>query len=118
MERQVPTWHREALERGIDFIILAYDKADGFVFCPSNLEKPFRVDGDYDGSRPVDAAGALRYYNSMLEQYNMTRNPNFVGRVSWFSEFLHKIVANEDFSLDDLQLETRAVLVRKGPWPW
>jgi hypothetical protein len=118
MEKQIPTWHREALERKIDHIILWYTKADGFVFSPSNLEAPFRVEGDYNGSIPTNAVGALRYYEEMLTPHNRTRSPEFVGQVSWLIEFINKIIEKKDFSLDDLQLETRQVEIRKGRWPW
>lgn len=118
MEQLTPTWHREALERGIDYIILVYHKADGFVFCPSNLLQPFRVEGDYDGSVPIDAVGALAYYERMLAPHNRKRSPDFTERVTWFVEFLQKILRHEDFSLDDLQLDRRAVEIRKGRWPW
>jgi len=114
VEKRIPAWHREAIERKIDHIILWYSKADGFVFCPSNLEEPFRVNGDYNGSMPTNALGALRYYEDMLEPHNRNRNPNFTDQVSWFIEFLNKIMKNEDFSLDDLQLETRQADIRKG----
>ncbi len=118
MVKQIPTWHREAIEREIYHIILWYTKADGFVFSPSNLEEPFRVEGDYYGSLPTNAIGALRYYEHMLETHNRTRSPDFVDHVSWFIKFLNKIIENKDFSLDDLQLETREVEIRKGRWPW
>lgn len=118
MQKKIPTWHAEAVQRGIDYIILWYTKADGFVFCPSNLQEPFRVDGDYNGSMPTNAMGALRYYEDMLKPHNRTRSPDFVDRVSWFIEFLNKIIESKNFSLDDLQLETREVKIIKGRWPW
>ncbi len=118
MEKKIPTWHKEAIERGVDFIVLVYHKADGFAFCPSNLKAPFRVEGDYNGSIPTNALGSLRYYENMLEHHNRSRNPDFVDQVSWFIEFLNKIIEKIDFSLDDLKLETREVKIIKGLWPW
>lgn len=118
MAKQIPTWHREAKERKIDHIILWYTKADGFVFSPGNLQEPFRVDGDYNGSIPTTATGALRYYEDMLQPHNRARSPDFVNHIAWFIEFLNKIIESTDFSLGDLQLETREVKIIKGTWPW
>lgn len=105
------TWHQQAKEQGIDYIIIVYEKAEGFVFCPRNLEFPFRVGGDYNGSYPTNAQDALDYYNHYL-------NKAFTDRLTWFIPFVEKIVHGEDFSLDDLKIDTRSVQVIKGKWPW
>lgn len=111
MKKQLPTWHSQAIKREIDYIVIVYVKAEGFVFCPSNIEQPFRVGGDYNGSFPVNALGALKYFNNSLhEAYN--------DQVSWFIEFVNKVLDNEDFSLDDLQIATRSLKIIKGRWPW
>ncbi len=31
MKDFTPTWHREATTRGINFVVLVYEKAEGFV---------------------------------------------------------------------------------------
>lgn len=108
---EIPTWHKEAIERKIDYIVLVYEKAEGFVFCPSNLANPFRVGGDYDGSMEADAAGAIHYFASYMNQA-------FVDKVSWFMDFARKVAANEDFSIDDLDLGKRQVRIISGKWPW
>ena len=112
MAASKPTWHREAIRRDIDFIAVVYEKAEGFVFCPTNLEKPFRVGGDYDGSMACDAEGALWYLGHHFNTY-------FLDRVEWFVPFLHKVVHGDDFSLNDLRLDERPhVRIISGRWPW
>jgi hypothetical protein len=111
MDKASATWHREATERGINFIVLIYSKAEGFVFCPTNWEYPFRLQGDYDGSLPTTAEGALSYWHEAL-------HPAYGDRVAWFIPFLEKIVKGEDFSLDELDLDNRSVRLIKGKWPW
>ncbi len=106
-----PTWHTQALEHKINFIVLLYEKAEGFVFSPTNLDYPFRVGGDYDGCVPTTAAYALSYLKIGFNSY-------FKERVEWFIPFLEKMVQGEDFSLDDLQLETRSVRLIQGDFPW
>ncbi|BDM83718.1 hypothetical protein [Acaryochloris marina] len=111
MTNQKPTWHEEAISKGIDYIVIVYEKAEGFVFCPSNLEYPFRVGGDYDGNFPTNAEGALIHYRDYL-------NPAYQERISWFIEFVDKLNRSEDFSLDDLNIESHNLRVIKGRWPW
>ena len=111
MKSKLPSWHTEALAQSIDFIVVLYGKAEGMVFCPSNLDKPFRIGGDYDGSWPTDAAGALRHFHGYFNQA-------FNEQVAWFIPFIEKVHHNEDFSLDELQLETRQLRVIQGRWPW
>lgn len=111
MKKQIPTWHQEAIAQGIDYIIIVYEKAEGFVFCPGNLETPFRIGGDYDGSFPTDAVGALEHYHKYL-------NPAFKDRISWFIKFVEKVARNEDFSLNDLKQKSYPVRIIKGRWPW
>ncbi|WP_223788191.1 hypothetical protein [Marinicella meishanensis] len=106
-----PTWHTEALAQGIDFIVVLYGKAEGLVFCPSNLEKPFRICGDYDGSWPTDAAGALQHYHGYF-------NPAFREQVAWFIPFIEKVNNKKDFSLAALSIDTRQLRVIQGRWPW
>ncbi|MBD2392792.1 hypothetical protein H6G11_00790 [Cyanobacterium aponinum FACHB-4101] len=106
-----PTWYQEAIARGIDFIVIVYEKAEGFVFCPSNLETTFRVGGDYDGSFYTNGEGALRHYYNCL-------NPAFEEKIAWFIPFVNKIVNKEDFSLDDLTLNHHPIRIIKGRWPW
>ena len=105
------TCYRQATARGLHYIVLVYEKADGFVFCPTNAERPFRVGGDYDGCLPVSASHGLDYLKHHL------RSP-LRERAGWFIPFAEKIVRGEDFSLDDLQLETRTVRLIHGQWPW
>jgi hypothetical protein len=69
------------------------------------------VGGDYYGSFPTNALGALEYFNSSL-------NKAYNDRVSWIIEFINKILDNKDFSIDDLQIETRKVRIIKGRWFW
>ncbi|NBD31881.1 MAG: hypothetical protein GVY17_02630 [Cyanobacteria bacterium] len=97
-----PTWHIQALERKINFIVLLYEKAEGFVFCPTNLDYPFRVGGDYDGCLPTTATHAFSYLKIGFNSY-------FQARVKWFVPFLEKIVQGENFSLDDLELDNHSV---------
>lgn len=111
MGDQLPTWHCEAVDQGIDYIVLVYEKAEGFVFCPGNLEKPFRVGGDYDGSWPTTAQGALMHYNGYF-------NSAFRDRIEWFIPFVRKVAAGDDFSLLDLHLERHKLRVISGRWPW
>ena len=106
-----PTWYTEAIEREIDYVVLVYGKAEGFVFCPSNLEKPFRVGGDYDGNMPTTAEGAIEHYTRWLNQA-------YIEDVSWFMKFVRKVSANEDFSLNDIEIEERKLLTISGKWPW
>jgi len=109
--KREPRWLIEARARGIDFIVLVYEKAEGFVFCPTDPEHLFRVGGDYNGAYPVTATSARRYLDRDV-------NRAFHDRVMWFSPFLDKILAGEDFSLDDLDLEHRRARTLEGRWPW
>ncbi len=111
MQDPSTTWHRDAIDRGIDYIVLTYDKAEGLVFCPTHTDHLFRIGGDYDGAFPVTAEQALAYFQTEF-------NPVFVDRVQWFIPWLEKITRGEDFSLDDLQLDTRNVRLITGKWPW
>ena len=109
--KKLPSWHREALAQGIDYIVLVYEKAEGFVFCPSRLERPFRVGGDYDGNWHVSTEDALDYYQRFFNQA-------FRDRVEWFIPFVEKVRAGQDFSLQDLNIEQRRLRVIQGRWPW
>ena len=109
--KRYPTWHQQAEELEIDYIILVYGKAEGFVFCPRNLEKPFRVGGDYDGNWHVTAEGALHHYERFFNKY-------FLDRVKWFMPYVKMISEGIDFSLDDLKLDKREVRIIQGSWPW
>lgn len=112
MSDLLPTWYQQAQTRQIDFIVLLYEKAEGFVFCPTNLTQPCRIGGDYDGSYPCNATTALSYYDNSF-------NPNFNDRVEWFIPFLTKIKSGIDFSLDDLQLSQHPkIRLITGNWPW
>lgn len=113
MSQTLKTWQREAIEKGINFIVLYYDKADGLIFCPTNLEHPFRLGGDYNGCLPTTAGGALSYF-----KFNPRPGSALVDRVEWFLPFLEMMVRGEDFSLEDLHLETRSVRIIKGEFPW
>ena len=111
MNKENPTWHQDAIDLGIDYVIVVYTKAEGFVFCPSNLERPFRVGGDYGGNFPTDAVGALGHFNGYFNQaYN--------DDVRWFIEFVQMIIDGRDFSLSDLKIEQRQLKIIKGRWPW
>lgn len=104
-------WYREANTRGLHYIVLVYEKAEGFVFCPTDAEHPFRVGGDYDGCRPVNAAQGLDYLKRSLQWA-------YRQRAEWLIPFAERIARGENFSLDDLQLETRKVRLIHGQWPW
>lgn len=108
---KTPTWHTEAVAKGIDYIVVVYGKAEGFVFCPTNLEKPFRVGGDYDGNMATDAKGARYYFDRWF-------NKHFLDQVTWFIPFVDKAVRGEDFSLKDLDIEERNLRIISGRWPW
>jgi len=111
LKRKPPTWHSQALERRIDYIVLVYEKAEGFVFCPSNLDQPFRVGGDYGGNWSTTAEGALQHYQGYFNQA-------FKQRVAWFIPFVEKVANGRDFSLDDLCIEQRQLRLIQGRWPW
>jgi len=106
-----PTWHREAKELGLRYIVITYGKAEGLAFCPQNLEKPFRVGGDYDGNWPVTPEGALEHMERWFNRY-------FIDNVEWFLPYIEKVANGVDFSLDDLKLDDRRVMLVHGPWPW
>ncbi len=106
MKEYKPTWHKEAKEQGINCIVIVYEKAEGFIFCPSNLEYPFRVGGDYEGNHPANAQDALKHYNIFL-------NKAFTDRIAWFIPFVEKVARKEDFSLDALKLDSRSVKIIK-----
>ncbi|GEM_PF-2056190 len=108
--RKWPTWHKEAKEQGIDYIILFLTKGEGFVFCPSNLEYPFGMGGTHGGTHPVSVD---RILNDLREFFH----PGFRGEIDWFTPFIEKIVEGVDFSLDDLELEKRRVRIISGDWP-
>lgn len=111
MAEPLPTWYKEAVRGGINYIVLIYEKAEGFAFCPTNLEYPFRVGGDYDGNFPVSAGGALAHYHGYFSEY-------FKDRVEWFIPFVEKVQRNEDFSLLELDISARELNVIQGQWPW
>lgn len=111
MDNAATRWHREATARGLDFIVLVYDKAEGFVFCPTNPDYPFGIGGDYNGCMHTTAAGAQQHVDHGLK-------PAYRDRIEWFIPYLRAVVRGEDFSLDDLQLETRKVRLIHGKWPW
>jgi len=111
MENNNPTWHKEAIVQNIDYVVLVYCKAAGFVFCPKNLETPFRVGGDYDGCFPLNAVGALNHYDKYF-------NRTYKDDVKWFIKFVHKVRSGVDFSLTELEIEKRNLEVISGHWPW
>ena len=113
MNKNLPTWHTQALEQGIDYIVLVYGKAEGFAFCPSNLEKPFRNGGDYDGNWHVTAEGALEYCQKYLHKA-------YKEYVLWIVPFIEMIIDGEDFSLSELdyEIKRRDLRIIKGRWPW
>lgn len=111
MKKSLPTWYIEAKEQGINYIVLVYTKAEGFAFCPDNLELPIRAGGDYDGNWGHSAKDALYYYEKYF-------NDAFTDKVDWFIKYVRKIHEGEDFSLADLQIEERNLRVIKGKWPW
>ena len=106
-----PKWYIEAKEAEIDYILLVYGKAEGFVFCPRNLEKPFRVGGGYDGNWPVSADGAIEYFEKYIHRA-------YRDEVRWIIPYAWKIFVGEDFSLDDLKIEQRGLSTISGRWPW
>ncbi len=105
------TWRKEAIQQNIDFVVILYGKAEGFVFCPKNKKRPFRVGGDYDGSVTATAKGALDYYELHF-------NRHFEKDVAWFIPFVKKVKSNQDFSLADLNIKGRKLSVISGDWPW
>lgn len=111
MKNSETQWHRQARAQGLHYIVLVYEKAEGFVFCPTDSQRPFRVGGDYEGCFPTNAAGAKHHVDNWL-------NPVYRNRVLWFVPFLQAILQGEDFSLADLGLETRRVRLIHGRWPW
>ena len=111
MNKNLPTWHKEALAEGIDYILLVYGKAEGFVFCPSNLELPFRAGGDYGGNWHVSAEGALHYCQNHLHSA-------YKKDVLWIVKYIEKIINNQDFSLSALEIDKRNLKIIKGRWPW
>ncbi len=111
MSESLPTWHKQALERGINYIVIVYSKAEGFVFCPSNLEQPFRVGGDYHGCCECNAEGALYHYHNYL-------NEAYRDQIAWFIPYVRRVGQNEDFSLDEMNLNKRKVSIIEGDWPW
>lgn len=106
-----PTWHEQALDEGIDYIVIVYSKAEGFVFCPSNLDLPFRVGGDYGGNFEVTAEGALDHFNNYL-------NEAYRDQIAWIIPFVRRVIQQQDFSLDEMKLDDRKVSIIKGRWPW
>ena len=106
-----PTWHLEAEQRGLDYLVVLYEKAEGFIFCPRNLEYPFRVGGDYDGNLPIDARGVVEYLATDF-------NPHFLERIKWFIPYVQKVANGEDFSLENLKIEQRGLRIISGRWPW
>lgn len=106
-----PHWHRQALQRDIDFIVLVYCKAEGFVFCPKNLARPFRVGGDYGGNFEANAQQALDHYQRYF-------NRAFAQQVDWFIPYVHKVLHGVNFGLDALQIERRQLKTIRGRWPW
>ena len=98
--RTTPTWHREAVERGIDSIVFFLEQAEGFVWSPSRPEGVFGLGGTHVGTYPVSAT-------YVWEQGREQLGDRYLPRIRWFLPFLEKIVQGEDFSLDDLELERR-----------
>jgi hypothetical protein len=113
MSLNTPKWHIQAIDQGIDYIILVYGKAEGFAFSPSNLEKPFRVGGDYDGNWSVTAEGALDYCQKYLHKA-------YKEHVLWFVPYIEKIILEQGFSLSELdkEIQKRNLRIIKGRWPW
>ncbi|MCC2607423.1 hypothetical protein [Planctobacterium marinum] len=109
--KALPTWHKEAILDGINYIVLIYEKAEGFAFCPISLEFPFRVGGDYGGNLPVSASGALEHYHRYL-------NEHFKDRIKWFFPYLEMVHNKKDFSLQALDISGRGLNVIRGEWPW
>lgn len=104
----LPTWHQEALEQNIGYIVLAYNKADGFIFCPDHLARPFGVGGAHGGSYDVTTEIAVDHF----EKFFLKR-----GELKWFYPFLGRVYFKEDFSLSELNLEKRQVLIlARGRW--
>ncbi|MFC3192733.1 hypothetical protein ACFODZ_00635 [Marinicella sediminis] len=111
MSKTLPTWHCEALDQGLDYVVLVFNHTAGLVFAPAHLKQPFRVGGGYDGNWPVDAQGALEHIRDDLPKSHRES-------CSWFIPFVQKVHDQQDFSLHDMGLDKRAVRLIRGPWPW
>ena len=112
MSLSAPRWNCQARERGLQYIVLVYEKADGFAFCPGNSEQPFRVGGDYDGNWPTSAEDGYAYFCQRIHDA-------YLERAGWFRPFAEKVAHGVDFSLDDLLMipvPTRRLIY--GKWPW
>jgi ankyrin repeat protein len=93
-----PTWHREALARGIRGYRFYYTKALGLGFDPNDVERPIRVGGDYMGyGYELTAAQGLEEWRRDFEGTDAGRETR------WFLPFLEKLAAGVDFSLDELE---------------
>lgn len=101
-----PTWHREALARGIRGYRFYYTKALGFGFDPNDVERPIRVGGDYMGyGYELTAAQGLEEWRRDFEGREAGR------QTGWFLPFLERLVAGVDFSLDELEAAGDAITV-------
>ncbi|MDX1571626.1 MAG: hypothetical protein R3200_14190 [Xanthomonadales bacterium] len=110
MNAKPPTWHREALEQNIDYIFVFHDKAEGLIFQPRNLTKPFLIGGDHGGGYPMDAASAIREYeNNFARRYQR--------RGAWFLKYMEMVRDGADFSLSDLERERPSLKIKRSGWP-
>ena len=111
MEKQIPTWHKEAVAGNIDHIVFFQHRNVGFAFCPSDLEKPFHCGGSDLAHGFVTAEVALEiYYYDLSRELRKT--------ISWFGKYIEMIYLEEDFSLKELDLENRGIQIYSGKWPW
>jgi hypothetical protein len=107
-EKREPTWAREARERKIAKLVFFYNKGDGLAYIPSEPGTPIGVGGDYDGMYSASPLTAyqlteIRYQNGQLEPCAVC-----------FMPYLHKLIAGEDFSLDDVIRDCNPRIVGVG----
>ena len=102
-----PRWHREAIQRRIDRIVIHYEKACGIQICPCDWPKPILYGGDYDGPYPVSAAQALECIKT--ERYISGFNEKLGG----LCPLLERMAHGEDFGLDEMTQVARGEIRRR-----
>lgn len=101
-DKYIPTWHKDAIAQQVQHIIIVYDRAEGLIFKPADLEQPFRIGGTDCGGYPMDAMATLYEY-----EHNFPKSHQRMA--AWFIPFVEKVANLEDFSLNDLQVEQRSL---------
>lgn len=89
-----PTWHRDFVAAQGPVIVVMLRKGGGFGFDADDIERPFRVGGEYMGhGYEADRAQGMAELHRLLQTW-----PDLL---AWFVPFAEMITDGRDFSLKE-----------------